>query len=1812
MTRQEMTAHEFENGGRAAREPIAIVGIGCRLPGGADSPARLWQLLRDGVNAVGPIPADRFDLDLLYDERPATPGKIMTRWGGFLDNIDQFDAAFFGIAPREAECLDPQQRLLLEVAWEALADAGVTPVRLSGSPTGVFVGMWTNDFEARLSADPPQVNLYRTTGSGRYAASGRISYALNLLGPSMTIDTACSSSLVAVHLACTSLWNGESPLALAGGANVILEPFITVAYSQARMMAPDGRCKFGDARADGYVRSEGAAMVVLKRLSDAVADGDAIYAVIRGSAVTNDGRSGGSLVNPGSAGQEEMLRRAYAAAGVAPEQVHYVEAHGTGTRAGDPTELRALGAVLGAQRPADRPCLVGSIKTNIGHTEGAAGVAGLIKVALALRNRSIPASLHVQEPSPAVAWETLRLALCTRVQPWPEDGLPATAGVTSFGIAGTNAHIVLQEAPPLPPRAHAGQPADARAQLLLLSAHTPDALLARARTFLPLLEPGGPALADLCFSAGARAAHLGERLAVVARDGRMAAEALAAFAAGGTHEAVRRGRAADASPRAVFVFPGQGAQWPGMARELLRDEPLFAAAIERCEQAMAPFVDWSLRAQLTADGAASRLDEIDVIQPALFAIQVGLAALWRAWGIEPLAVVGHSMGEVAAAHVAGALRLEDAARIICVRSRLLRRVRGQGAMAVVGLPAAEARAAIDGLDDRLAVAVSNSPRSTVLSGDPAALETLLDQLRARNVFCRLVKVDVASHSPQVDALLPELRAASDGIEPQAAQVPLCSTVSGELLTGAAAQEALGPEYWLQNLRRPVRFAEAVAQLSALGADAFVELSPHPLLLGAVEETLQHHDKPGLTLPSLQRDAGERATLLGSLGALYVRGALPQWGGLWPAGGAPVRLPVYPWQRRRYWLPPASAERAAPAVASASLLGKRLPALALAPESQVWDGAIDADALSPALRRQVAGVETLSAAYFAALGLEAAADGRGAARLRELAVLRDLLPAPGATHLTQVILSPENGARTLRVFGRAGADEPWTEHARGVVDDADAGAPEQFELHAAAHVDPAPLPLPGLAEVRMAARTAWARLDLDEGRGASGAGPLGAGLGLLATLVARAAPGDWGVARIGELVQHAGASPAVWAHARIDAEDAEGFAGALHLLDDAGRVVAAALGVRLQPPAAELLERAAQARAAAWLYEVAWQPIDPAPPARPANLILCADPHADPHGLAEALARLVRDGGGDALVVRPGEGYGRQADGSYRVDPARADDLRRLLTEAAPARGGSWDAVVHLWALGQERAKDPAPDALMARQRASTGSALLWAQALAGASGAAPRLWLVTRGAVAAGDAPPAAPLDAEQGTLWGLGRVIASEHPERWGGLIDLDDEQGEQVARRLLDALSAGDAENQIALRGATRLVARLRRSRFAPATRPLSAQGTYLITGGLGGVGLTLARWMVRQGVRSLALLGRRPLDDAARAAIHGLEQAGAQVAYLQADVAQAESLAAALATLAANMPPLKGIVHTAGVLDDATLLNQSWDAFARVMAAKVVGAWNLHTQTASLDLELFALFSSASALLGTPGQANYAAANAYLDALAHERRAAGLAALSINWGQWGEVGLATQAGRDQQLTRRGLAAMAPDAAAAVFGRLPAHPHAQVVVADADWPTWINRLPAAEATPLLQELADGLDSAAALPQDNLLALLEQTPEEERFEFCLDAVRARVAAILRFESADRVAPGQGFFQMGMDSLMALELRNQLGRGLGRTLPATLAFDYPTANALARYLLAELFPAAPAAPAAEPPATAEADAVEDLTREELKLLLDAELDAMEL
>ncbi len=1057
-------------------EPIAIIGIGCRY---ADTrgPDEFWEIVRSGRNTVRDVPRHRidlgYDIDHFYDPRPRIPGKISSKKGGFLEHPELFDAAAFGIAPRDALTMEPQQRLMVEVAWDALEDAGIVPESIVGERVAVILGYMAEDYSRERAGVLGEAAVYRghdvfTVGGMSHAVlSGRIAFLLGLTGPSFTLDTACSSSLIATHLACESLRRGESKMALAGGVNLFLSPEGNIALSRSGMLSMSGACKAFDASADGFVRAEGAGIVVLRPLSDALADGNPIYAVIRGSGISSDGRDGGHMMAPGRHGQAQAMRDAYAQAGLPPSEIDYVETHGTGTMIGDPVEVAALAEVMGPGRDPARPLRIASVKGNLGHTESASGVAGLIKAALAIRHRELPAQLHFETPNPAIPWDEIPIRVQTETTPWPHQG-PARIGVNSFGISGTNAHVVLESPPPTLPAPDRRLPSSKsrrgerrekedhdRPFLLPISGHDPNALhelIEAHRDALRERIAGSaratdrdaasalvgetdaetaagadrdlPALEDLAYTLARRKTHRAHRLCVVARSVDDLRRELEAHLAGSPTPAAPSAQARPGPPpRIVMVFPGQGAQWLGMGRELLRDEAVFAASIDRLDAAYRAHVDWSLRAVLDGRASVDWTKRLDVLQPVLVALEIALAELWGCWGIRPDRVIGQSMGEIAAAFIAGSLRLEDVARLACHRGRIVARASGQGAMAVVAFSRSEAIARLEAVAGGVEIAGVNSPTTTILSGDREAVVSLVEALEAEGVFARLLEVDFASHCFHMDSLLDDFRAGIEGITPENARIPFDSTVDDEEKTGSD----LGVDYWVRNLRDPVAFDRGLARSLEAGGEILIEVSPHPTLARASLEIARQMGRTIDHFASLRRDEGERFALSCSVARLFVKGVPVDFAAFQP-GGRLVPTPLYPYQRRRFWF--AERKRTDCFRQVHPLLGTRSDS-SLDSRLHTWDFVLDTDSAGFLEDHRVDGLRGAPAALHLELGLAAAEamwPGRSAS-IRDVELVRPLLfGAKGRSSIQMILRVDREGAGELRISSRADERDAWCLHA----------------------------------------------------------------------------------------------------------------------------------------------------------------------------------------------------------------------------------------------------------------------------------------------------------------------------------------------------------------------------------------------------------------------------------------------------------------------------------------------------------------------------------------------------------------------------------------------------------------------------------------------------------------------------------------------------------------------------------------------------------------------------------------------------------------
>ena len=1800
----------------AKREPIAIVGMGCRFPGGADDPERCWDLLREGRDATRDVPADRWDADAYYDPDPEAVGKMITRRGGFLDRVDLFDPAFFGISPREAQTLDPQQRLLLEVAFEALEDGGLAPDQLRGSQTGVFVGITTSDYAKVIGAgEAGQTDVYAATGNALNAAAGRLSFVLGLHGPCAAVDTACSSSLTAIHLACQSLRNGECDLALAGGVNVVLLPDAAVLFSKWGMLAPDGRCKTFDAGADGFVRAEGCGVLALKRLSVARAAGDRILALIRGSAVSQDGASSGLTVPNGPA-QQMVIRAALERAGVAPADVDYVEAHGTGTPLGDPIEVEALAAVMDPGRPADRPLLIGSIKTNLGHTEAASGVAGLIKVVQALRHEALPAHLHLKELNPRIPWADYKIAVPTALRPWPRGERRRLAGVSSFGFSGTNAHVVLEEAPRPEERPAAG--AERPMHLLALSGRNEAALRAVGeRLSRHLEEHPEQGLGDVAHTANTGRAHLAHRAAVLVQDAEGARERL--LRVGGEDDGaagVVRGRAVGGEgPRIAFLFTGQGSQYVGMGRHLYETQPTFRKALDRCAEILGGRLERPLLdVTFGAPSCEGLIDRTLYTQPCLFSLEWALSELWRSWGVEPRAVLGHSIGEFVAATVAGVLTLEDALGLVAERARLMEAQPLGGEMAAVHASEARVRSALAQEVGEVSIAAVNGPESVVLSGAGSALRRVLASLEGEGVKSQALVVSHAFHSPLMDPMLGALETAAQGVAHGEPQLDLVSNLTGKLV----GREDLGPAYWRQHARGAVRYWDGLEELRGLGYDVFVEVGPAPVLIGMGQRG--GSESKALWVPSLRKGRDDWGVLLEGLARLWVKGTKVDWRGFdrdYPRKR--VSLPTSPFQRSRFWVERDARPPAGRRPGAHRLLGQRVD-LSSASDVRLFEGEIGIP-LFPYLKdHRVQHGAVVPATAWTEMALEAFVDTHGAGPmvLEGIDYLKPLFPGEETRYAVQVVLTGKEAASRFEVSSRplvgdAAPAEPWIRHVTGRIRRGEAAAggvsvAEREEIRAACPEEVAgaefyrllrergndwgPM-FQGLKRVFRGSGVAWSEVVAPEGPGMDLHGyefhPAladAAGHVLVATAPLKAAGGPRSGAFVGGAIDEIrlygrprGRKLVAEARLRSGAsDDANLLVGDVRVFDEDGTLVSELRGARLwylDDDAVGLRRADVGDR----LFEVDWRvlPLDAAPaqsPSRPGFVVVAGGP------LATRLAARLAERDVECRTVGTEAGQ-------------VAERLDAVLSELGERCGG---VLFH-------DATSSGEAGLTAVRASGLDVALGVAQVCIKRTAAvAPRLWFATTGAQPVGG-PPTSPLGA---AIWGLGRALALEHPDTWGGLIDLDpaatpDASSAHLAARVL----AAGGEDQVAFRGDACFGARLVASGNRGSSVALRADATYLVTGGRGGLGLEVARSLAQRGARRIVLLGRTPPPPREEwAALAGredgpgrlvatlleIEACGATVFPAAVDVSDREQLATWYGRFRREAwPPLRGVVHAAGALRHCAVLDEDEAGLESVLGAKVDGALFLNDLLAREPLDFFVLFSSASAILSSPRLGAYAAANAALDAFAHQWRSLGRPALSINWGVWGEAGMVKQfdAADVAAVVQRGMGALTTAEGLEALWRLVGGEAAQSAVLPVDWVQWSRRYPALAGAPFLREVtaaspaaSEGTSSVSA--RDAILA----AAPAERDGLLSAFVGSQVGRVLGLPP-DTLDLQQPLRTLGLDSLMAVEIRNRLQANLGVSLPLAVLLEGPSAA----QLVVRLLPMLSSGPApVTPPAEARIDA----------------------
>ena len=1796
-----------------SREPLAIVGIGCRLPGGADSTESLWNLLCSETDATCVVPETRWNAARYHDPNPSKVGKIVTRRGGFLSEIDQFDPQFFGMSPREAHSLDPQQRLLLRATWEALEDGGIPADGLAGTDVGVFIGGFTLDYQ--LLQNLGSTSRYRfkshsATGMMMTMLANRISHAFDFRGPSMTIDTACSGSLVAVHLAAHSIWNGECDLALAGGVNIMIGPNTAIAESKSGFLSPEGRSKAFDDSADGYARGEGGAIVVIKPLQRALDDGDEIYAQILGTAVSQDGRTDGITV-PREAAQEAAIRTALQRAGVHPTEVGYVEAHGTGTPVGDPVEMRALASALTFDRLATNPLLIGSVKTNIGHLEAGAGVAGLIKAALVAKHGYIPANLHLRSPTRHVSLADLKIDVPRTGRPFPQYER-RVVGVNSFGFGGTNAHVVLAE-PPAPSAAPAAEhPSQLAPTVLPISARSEEALVATAGQLAEhLTAHPDVTLSDLSYTLGQRRTHLNHRHAVIADSIADAREQLQALADGGQ---VSTGRTVPTAPKLVFVCTGMGPQWWKMCRGLLDVFSIFTDSILRTDRELSRYADWSLVDELRRDETCSRMAETEIAQPANFAIQIALAEQLAQFGVSPDAVIGHSAGEVAAHHLAGLLTFEQAIEVIYHRSRLQQRTSGQGRMLAVGLDAESLMRTIDGqalgeFGRRVSMAAINSPSAVTLAGDSDLLDDVARQLDEAGIFNRHLSVEVPYHTHYMEEVKDDLFNALEGLSSKAATLPLYSTVTGEQLERYHA----GAAYWWQNTRATVLFEPAMRRMLEDGYTHFVELGPHPVLAASIFETA---GKQRVSVMATQRrDHDDSRALLNCVGTLYCAGHEVAWNVVNPRdGGRLLKLPSYPWQTKRFWNETQEAVEALFYDPVHPLLGQSVSAL-----HPTWESELSTVLNAFLADHRVQGSVVIPGAVYVEMALAAANAIYGSNHsVNNLVLHRAVILDETCDPILRTTLNEHDGTLEFAAFtASADGDSKWTITATAELNTLPT-APRRHDPPDSAE------PVTSIGSDDFYARTQSIGFDYGDA---------------FRSVQSVTAGEDWAVAEIAiptaivnELDQFRfhpalvdGAFQTLFGapflgqeenedpylptrirhcaiygapqqhmrvHVRVLSATSEEVESDITITDPAGRPLAAFDGFSVQSLSAS--SRISPDRIDKGLFEIQWcvtsdgMNTDALEQRENATgdatwLIL-----ADDSGVGATLGEELRHRGHRVLTVKHRSvGELTELDGGYVMNTRCPEQMGQLFTLLGSE--GDLDGIVNCWPLdiSSHDAESRCVDVNVVNENQQLGvfTTLRLVKSLAEHDTAKSRLYLITANAQ---PAPGTQLRSVDQSAIWGLGRVIGhQEFSEHWGGLIDIDDgDDHAETAARICEHLFDDGPEDQIAIRGRTTFVPRLRPC--TALTRPfptkLTPDATYVVTGGAGALGCVVATYLAERGARHIALMSRSVIPPRSRwlalteddphfatvTTIRAIERLGVQITTASVDIADGDQVRAWLSNhVREGGRPVRGIVHAAGSVNDQLLVNTSEVDFAEVMAPKITGTRVLHDTFKEYELEFFVMFGSAGSTIASPGQGNYAAANAFLDAFAHYRVAQGLPALTIGWGPW-SVGMVEELKLEKIYAQRGIELITPAVGARILDRLINQKTPNVVAISADW-SRARQAGFGGPLPLMfSDLGTSETFSAGSDSDgSILAVLAATPEVDRLAAITDHVKHIVAAV--FDCAvDDFEPDDMLEDIGLDSMMAMDFRVRINMVFSIDLPVLEILRGVSVNWLADRVLAEL------------------------------------------
>lgn len=1788
-------------------EPIAIIGMGCRFPGGANSPQEFWDRLINEVDCISQAPSNRWKHEDYFDADPNAPGKLYTSDGGYLNvPLDMFDAPFFNISGREAKSLDPHQRLLLEVGWEALEDAAIDFASLKGSKTGVFFGECCFDYNNAqlLSCDLTRMDAYALTGTTFSLSSGRLSYTLGLEGPALTLDTACSSSLVAVHYACASLRLRESDMALAGGVNLIMLPNVNICFTKMGSISPDGRSKTFDASANGYARGEGCGVVALKRLSDAKLDGDRILAVIRGSALNQDGKSAG-LTAPNGLSQLNVIKSALANTGLKPEDIQYIEAHGTGTPLGDPIEIEAIGEAYQEGHSKDYPLLIGAVKTNIGHLEAAAGASSLIKMVLCLNNKQIPPVLHFNKPNPLIPWGDYPVKIVNKLTEWRNEGNPRRGGLSAFGFSGTNAHIIVEEAPDV----EIEHPEMQRPMHILnLSAKSKSALKDLSARYISLLNHSTDnEIADICHTASVGRVHFGERVSIIGSTKSDFISLLTDFSEEKNNKRVipkitRNG----ANKGIVFMFTGQGSQYVGMGKELYETQPDFALALNEVDKALIKHLEVSIIEMLyDANADSEQVNRTSNAQPVIFAIEYALAKLWEAWGVKPSLVIGHSIGEYAAAVITGILSLEDAAALVCARGSVMHSAPGDGVMAAVFSQEEVVRKYIEPYSADVDIAAVNAPNLTVISGERGSVEKVVIALKQNNIRAKYLTVSHAFHSPLMDSTLDQFSEVCLDINFNKPSIEFASCLTGRII----ANEGANSEYWTQHIRRPVKFYETLNGVYEKGYRTFVEIGATNTLCTIGKQFID--DENVLFLPSLTQKGNPWETMLCSLGSLYAIGKEINWKNFdKPYKLRKTALPTYPFQGQSYWMDltnDCQSGRSVLSVLDHTLLGQRISSPCLE-NTAIFQNVFNSN--NPVFLKEhiIWGEPVTPAAAYVSLLLSVTKTLFSTSELLISNIeFTQLMKVPNdAPRQVQMIIDNLNDQmKSITCVSRNADDDNanWLDHYRSqvrLVEDSDIDS-EHVDLNKLRslfnnEIDPEPIfkklyeygydigqGFHRIKQVLYDDNCGFCRIDVKILKPEETDFEIYPGIidscfmsAIFASEACRDMMKETGdifiPVNIEELkVLKSIETDNIWCKCDYEINGIL-LRHNVKAYDDNGQLILEIKGFSGKLINSALFKREIKSDFNEYFYSIAW---DKLPLKKPDEIETSNDKMLIfnlENTIAGSISKELKEADLETINVFTADSY-KQIDNDYFINPTDGEHFSKLLDDI---HGNYLKGIVFLWGINSIEGVNEMESLTDDMLPSSLGSLLLLVQGCLKRN-INPNIYLITSGVHTLSRAnknnPPAS------STIWGFANVLESENPHLNTIRIDISNELSSSERDQLVDEIKFNLHDKQVLLRGSDRLVPRLNSGIHEPSSAEIQihSDAAYIVTGGMGDLGIITAKWLVSRGAKHLALVGRSKPGKQAAGAIKSFRDAGVIVRIINGDISESDFTEKLIKEVRSEMPQLKGIIHAAGTIDDGLITDLTWDRFRNVLKPKVDGAWNLHRHTLNCDLDFFSMFSSASVIIGGSGQSNYCAANAFMDALAHYRTKAGLPATSVNWGPWAGLGMASDLDKqNNRLRKMGMGSFESENAEKLLDILLKKHPVQSFAADVNWDKFAETITEEKQHGFYKGLVKNSlrkDKPKQPKQSELKNLLALTPQAQRYKVLLSELQKVGLRVIGYDDKHQINPTTPLMDQGFDSMMAVDIRNELNSMLGHTLPVSLLFDYPTLDRIADYILNEiLFP----------------------------------------